>query len=116
MDSCNNTSSKEMWPELNEVLEAFAELFEEPKWLPPPREEDHRIVLKQGANAVNIRPYKYAAKQKDIIEAMVREMLTSGVIKHSNSPFASPIVLVKKDSSWRMCVDYRSLNSITIKK
>ncbi|GJY67895.1 putative mitochondrial protein, partial [Tanacetum coccineum] len=45
---------------------------------------------------------------KDAIEVMVKELLDSGVIKLSNSPFASPIVMVKKkDNTWRMCVDYR---------
>ena len=44
-------------------------------------------------------------------------MLTVGVIRPSNSPFSSLVVLVKKgDGSWHMCVDYRSLNWITIKE
>ena len=47
---------------------------------------------------------------------MVKELLESGVIKQSQSPFASPIVMVKKkDNSWRMCVDYRKLNNNTVK-
>ncbi|GKA53785.1 reverse transcriptase [Tanacetum coccineum] len=54
--------------------------------------------------------------QKDTIGSMVKELLEAGVIKESHSPFASPIVMVKKkDSSWRMCVDYRQLNEQTIK-
>ncbi|GKD12598.1 reverse transcriptase [Tanacetum coccineum] len=58
----------------------------------------------------------YPPMQKDVIEVMVKELLDSGVIKPSNSPFSSPIVMVKKkDNTWRMCVDYCQLNKNTIK-
>ncbi|GKF12283.1 transposon ty3-I gag-pol polyprotein [Tanacetum coccineum] len=70
----------------------------------------------EGTQLVNIRPYRHPPSQKDAIEIMVKELLEAGVIKPSNSPFASPIAMVKKkDNSWRMCVDYRQLNKHTVK-
>ena len=48
--------------------------------------------------------------------AQVQQMLTSGVIRPSNSPWASPVVMVKKkDGSLRFCLDFRQLNAATIK-
>ena len=50
------------------------------------------------------------------IEKIVQELLSTGSIRHNCSPFASPILLVRKaNGSWRMCIDYRALNQDTIK-
>ena len=51
---------------------------------------------------------------KDVVDTEVTQMLEQGVVKPSSSPWSSPIVMVKKkDGSWRFCVDYRKLNSVT---
>uniref|UniRef100_A0A2N9IK08 Integrase catalytic domain-containing protein n=1 Tax=Fagus sylvatica TaxID=28930 RepID=A0A2N9IK08_FAGSY len=106
----------QLMPEVQELLDAFSDLFEEPIGLPPTRVQDHRIPLQPGSGPVCTKPYRYPYYQKMEIERLVTEMLSTRVIRPSNSPFSSPVILVKKsDGSWRMCVDYRSLNQMTIK-
>lgn len=103
--------------EIKELLQNYHDLFAEPKGLPPLRAHDHLIPLKEGSTPVSSNPYRSPYIQKTEIERIVKEMLSSGIIRHSTSPFASPVLLVrKKDQRWRLCVDYRALNALTIKK
>ena len=114
--SIEQDGSKTIEEELQPVIDHYADVFAIPKELPPQRSHDHRIPLIEGTPPVNIRPYRHPPTQKDAIEAMVKELLEAGVIKPSHSPFASPVVMVKKkDNTWRMCIDYRQLNKNTIK-
>jgi hypothetical protein len=99
-----------------QMVQQYDFLFQDPKQLPPSRPFDHSIPLIKGVQPVNVKPYRYSPTQKDEIERQVKEMLLNGVIQPSSSPFASPVLLVKKkDGSWRFCVDYHHLNAITIK-
>jgi hypothetical protein len=101
---------------LDELLEAFVSLFAEPTGLPPKRAHDHRIVLKPNTAPVAVRPYRYPAAHKDELERHCAAMLAQGIIRRSDSPFSSPVILVRKpDRSWRFCVDYRALNALTVK-
>jgi hypothetical protein len=102
--------------EIQQVLEQFASIFKEPKGLPPLRGHEHQILLKEGTQPICQRPYRYPYYQKTEIEKIVKELLNSGSIRPSQSPFSSPVLLVRKsDGSWRMCIDYKGLNKETIK-
>ncbi|KAH9766092.1 hypothetical protein KPL70_002068 [Citrus sinensis] len=111
----NITMMNQHSPSLQKHLEEFDDVFGEPKGLPLSRNHDHKIPLKLGSEPVCVKPYCYPHFQKTEIEKIVANLLSTGVIKSNNSPYSSPVILVKKhDGSWRMCVDYRALNKITI--
>ncbi|CAA0840354.1 Uncharacterized mitochondrial protein AtMg00860, partial [Striga hermonthica] len=102
--------------DVRELLEEFEGVLGKPKGLPPHREFDHRIPLINEQHAGHVHPYRYAHFQKTEIERQVAEIIESGLIQHSRSPFSSPVLLAKKkDGTWRFFTDYRALNAATIK-
>ena len=75
----------------------------------------HEIVTQDG-RPVCCRPRRLVPAGLRKEQECVKDMLTGGQIEPSDSPWASPVVLVtKKDGSTRFCVDYRRLNSLTVK-
>ncbi|XP_035543593.1 uncharacterized protein LOC118347680 [Juglans regia] len=101
---------------IQHLLNNYQDIFCTPKGLPPSRTHDHSITLQPGTKPISVRPYCYPYFQKEEIEKIVQELMESGVIRPSQSPYSSPCLLVRKaDGTWRLCVDYRALNSVTIK-
>ena len=82
--------------DLKDMLVVYSELFQAASVLPHRRQYDHQIQLLPGATPVNIRLYKYSPAQKDEIEKPLADMLQHGIIKTSVSPYASPVLLVRK--------------------
>lgn len=96
--SVNEVETGSIHEDLKQMLECYSDLFRE------------QLIL--GDVPINITPYKYSLALKDEIEKQLADMLHQGIIKPSVSPYASPVLLVrKKDGSWRFCVDYRHLNA-----
>jgi hypothetical protein len=76
---------------------------------------EHHIKTNDTAPIRQI-PYRTPQVKKVEINRQIDEMLATGLIVPSKSPWLSPVVLVKKkNGKWRMCIDYRKLNAITKK-
>ncbi|XP_038973019.1 uncharacterized protein LOC120105044 [Phoenix dactylifera] len=109
-------SCRELESQMGKLLGEHAGLFKEACGLPPKRAVEHEIQLISDSTLPNLGMYRNSVLENEEIKRQVNELLEGGVIKPSSSPCGSPVVLVpKKDGGWRMCIDYRALNKITIK-
>ncbi|KAG7556876.1 Integrase catalytic core [Arabidopsis suecica] len=109
---------KDLPPEILELLERFKEVFPEeiPPGLPPIRGIEHQIDLVPGAPLPNRPAYRVNPEEAKELEKQVQDLMSKGYIRESLSPCAVPVLLVpKKDGTWRMCVDCRAINNITVK-
>ena len=71
----------------------------------------HYISVEQNAKPSYKPPYKTGPHESSAIKKELDDLLASGLIQPSNSPWAAPVLLVKKpDGSLRFCIDYRGLN------
>ena len=74
---------------------------------------EHKIELTDN-NPVRSRSCVLPYAMMENLKKEIEDMLSLGIIQKSNSPFASPIVIVKKDGSDRICIDYCKLNKLTV--
>ena len=101
---------------IDDLLSKYTKVFKVLVGLPPLKGHKYQIVLKEGSPPICERPYRYPFYQKTEIEKVVRELLEFDSIKVSQSPFSSPVLLVRKaDGSWRMWIDYQSLKKAIVK-
>jgi hypothetical protein len=84
---------------VQQLLQQFNDIFQQPVGLPPHRECDHSIPTIPGAKPSNLRPYRMSFSQKNTIEALIQEMLKNAEIRPSKSPFSSPVILVRKKTN-----------------
>jgi hypothetical protein len=99
------------------TVSEFPDVFpEELPGMPPDREIKFVIELVPGTTPIFKRPYRMAANQLAELKEQLQELLDKGYIRPSASPWGVPVIFVpKKDGTQRMCVDYRSLNEVTVK-
>jgi flagellar biosynthesis GTPase FlhF len=99
------------------LLQEYEDVFPEetPHGLPPIRGIEHQIDFVPGATIPNRPAYRSNPEETKELHRQVSELLEKGHVRESMSPCAVPVLLVpKKDGTWRMCVDCRAINNVTV--
>jgi hypothetical protein len=101
----------------NHVVDEFLDVFlDELSGMPPDRDIQFINELLPGTAPIAKRPYRMRVDELEELKKQIKELLNKGFIRPSSSPWGAPVIFVdKKDGTQRMCVDYRSLNEVTIK-
>ncbi|GKB77533.1 putative reverse transcriptase domain-containing protein [Tanacetum coccineum] len=99
------------------VVKEFLDVFpEDLHVLPPVRQVEFQIDLIPRAAPVARTPYRLTPSEMQELSNQLQELADRGFIRPSTSPWGAPVLFVKrKDGSFRMCIDYRELNKLTIK-
>ncbi|GJY56572.1 putative reverse transcriptase domain-containing protein [Tanacetum coccineum] len=99
------------------IIRDFPEIFpEDLSGLPPARQVEFLIDLILGAAFVARAPYRLAPSKMKELSEQLQELSDKGFIRPGSSPWGAPVLFVKKkDGSFRMCIDYRELNKLTVK-
>jgi hypothetical protein len=104
--------------EIEEILVVceFPDVFPEELMEPPDRDVEFVIELMLGAGPIAKSLYMMSSKELDELKKQLKKLLEQGFVRPSASPWGSPILFMEmKDGTKRMCIDYRTLNSMTIK-
>ncbi|GKF94436.1 putative reverse transcriptase domain-containing protein, partial [Tanacetum coccineum] len=84
--------------------------------IPPARQVEFQIDLVPGAAPVARAPYRLAPSEMKELAEQLQELSDKGFIRPNSSLWGAPVLFVKKkDGSFRMCIDYRELNKLTVK-
>jgi hypothetical protein len=99
------------------VVQEYPDVFpEELPGMPPDHDTEFHIELLPGTPPISKRPYRMPVNVLVELKKQIAELQAKGSIRPSSSPWGAPVLFVeKKDVTQWMCVDYRSLNEVTIK-
>ncbi|GJS18148.1 putative reverse transcriptase domain-containing protein [Tanacetum coccineum] len=99
------------------IVKNFPEVFPRPcRVLPPTRQVEFQIDFVPGAAPVARALYRLAPSELKELSEQLKNCRDKGFIRPSSSPWGAPVLFVKKkDGSFRMCIDYRELNKLTVK-
>ncbi|GKE73398.1 putative reverse transcriptase domain-containing protein, partial [Tanacetum coccineum] len=99
------------------IVRDFSEVFpEDLLGIPPTRQVEFQIDLVSSAAPVARSPHRLAPSKMQESSNQLQEISNKGFIRPSLSPWGAPVLFVKKkDGSFRMCIDYRELNKLTVK-
>ena len=112
-----NEKHKELPSIMKPILKEFQDVVPEeiPHSLPLVRDIQHHIDLVLKVILPNKATYRMNPKEYDELQIQVNELVEKGLFRESISPCAVPALLVPKNNgSWKMCVDNRAVNKITI--
>jgi len=94
----------------------FDDLFQLPSGVLPPGEHDFHIHTDPTAKIPHCQPQRMTQSERNEFQIQIKKLLEKGWVTDSHSCYVAPIIFVKKpDTTLRMCVNYRGLNSITAK-
>jgi hypothetical protein len=114
---CTNDLVGALPSDIVSLLQEFEDVLPEevPHGLPPIRGIEYQIDFIPGASIPNRPTYRSNPEETKEIQRQVGELLEKGYVLESMNPCAVPVLLVpKKDGTWRMCVDCRAMNNITV--
>ena len=103
--------------DLPRVVCEYVDVFpDELPGLPPHRDVDFGIELHPGITPISMTPHRMASVELQKFRVQLQELLDKGFIRPNTLPWgASVLVAKKKDKTFRLCIDYRQLNRVTIK-
>lgn len=113
----NTEMSKSKLESVPVVCEFSDVLPKELPGLPPIREIEFDIDLLPGTTPISTTSYRMAPTELKELKVQLQELTDKGFVRSSFSPWDAPVLFVKKkDGSMRLCIDYRQLNKVTIKR
>lgn len=112
LDECNKKHKQQQ----GQFLRVYMDVFQVPKGIPSKREVDHKIHLFLNTPLPKFGLFRQFFIEASEVKKKLQQLLEQGFIQPSISPCGSPIIIVlNKDGTSQMCIDYKQLNKITLK-